>query len=53
LKSLHHAASGGDAACVALLVERGANKEATDNVRCARAAAINARCIDMAASAQR
>jgi hypothetical protein len=32
---LHCAALRGHVACVALLVERGANKEAKDNVRCA------------------
>jgi ankyrin repeat protein len=35
---LHGAAMGGHAECVTLLVDRGANKEATNNVRCARSA---------------
>jgi hypothetical protein len=32
---LHYAAQNGQTACVALLVEHGANKDAKDNVRCA------------------
>jgi hypothetical protein len=52
---LHWAAINGQVACVALLVERGANKEAKDKVRCAAPspAAAAACCVGTAASAQR
>jgi hypothetical protein len=53
---LHMAAMDGHVACVALLVERGANREATDMVRCMRCALFRhtaACCIGTGASAQR
>jgi hypothetical protein len=53
---LHQAAVNGHVECVALLVERGANKEAKNNVRCAApspAAVAAACCIGSAASAHR
>jgi ankyrin repeat protein len=52
---LHWAAFKGKVACVALLVERGANKDAKNDVRCAAPspAAAAVRCTGTAASAQR
>jgi ankyrin repeat protein len=53
---LHYAAWNGAVACVALLVERGANKEAKNEVRCTAfppTAAAAACCIGTTAPTQR